>query len=272
MTSAAGAEPRLRGEGSASERSSEAPQAASLRAANITVRYGARAVLRAVSLTAHAGDVVGILGPSGAGKSTLFGVLAGESLANVTEHEGTVTLRGEDVTALATHLRVQRGLGYVPQLPSVLFDLTARDNLITFLELSGRNANAPDHGANALLARVALGDRGSVRAGSLSGGERRRLELARALVTEPRVLLCDEPFAGIDPSAAKMLGALLADFAASGGTVLLADHHVNEALAICTRALLLLDGEIHVDAAPDAFRAHALVQGRYLGTLAPEAQ
>lgn len=228
---------------------------------DLTVRYGERAVLRSVTIKADPNEIVGILGPSGAGKSTLFGVLAGHAQ----DHEGTVFLNAQDVTKTPTHERIRSGLGYVPQLPSVLFDLTARENLTTFLQLSGRDIAKAD----VLLEQVALTKSASVKAGSLSGGERRRLELARALVTEPAVLLCDEPFAGIDPAAAKALGALLKNFAAAGGTVLLADHHVNEALSICTRALLILDGEVRVDETPDAFREHDLVRGRYLGTLLP---
>jgi lipopolysaccharide export system ATP-binding protein len=117
-----------------------------------------------------------------------------------------------------------------------------------------------------LAGRVALGDRLDVRAGELSGGERRRLELARALTREPRVLVCDEPFAAIDPQQAARLGGMLKELAAQGVAVLLADHHVAEALSVCTRALLLLDGKVAVEAEPDAFREDPLVQGRYLGS------
>jgi ABC-type lipopolysaccharide export system ATPase subunit len=158
--------------------------------------------------------------------------------------------------------RARAGFGYVPQSPSILWDLTVSENLDTFEKV----ANGEIGDAKKSAQRVGLEERLDVRAGELSAGERRRLECARALVRKPKVLICDEPFSGVDPVGAARLGELLRDVAKAGTAVLLADHHVEEALSVCTRALLLLDGSIAVDATPEAFLEDPLVRGRYLGT------
>ena len=226
-------------------------------ARGLRVERGHAVLLRDVDVDAKAGEVLGVLGPSGAGKSTLFRALMGEEIPVA----GEVRLRGEDVTRWPLWRRARAGMGYVPQGPSVLFDLTVRENLETFAELAGVTGKAKK-----MADRVSLGDRLGVRAGQLSAGERRRLEMARALVTGPNVLVCDEPFAGVDPVGATHLAGLLRGLADEGVAVVLADHHVAEALRICDRAALLLDGEIAVEDEPSAFEAHPLVQGRYLGT------
>lgn len=221
-------------------------------------------VVRGVDLTLSPGEVVGVLGPSGAGKTTLFRAMVGE-LPLVS---GRIELGGEDVSNEPLWRRVRRGLGYVPQTPSVLWDLTVEQNLVTFERLA--NAGKPE-GAREWARRVELGERLSVPAGELSGGERRRLELARALLGRPKALVCDEPFAGIDPAGAERMGDLLRDLATSGTAVVLADHHVAEALRVCDRAVLLVDGRIEASGPPEEFREHPLVQSRYLGGLGPPA-
>jgi lipopolysaccharide export system ATP-binding protein len=166
-------------------------------------------------------------------------------------------------------------MAYVPQTPSVLWDLSVEDNLRVYHRVVHggawpRRKTAGEEAAIARLAeRVALADRMDVRAGELSGGERRRLELARALTRPPKVLVCDEPFAGVDPQQASRLGDMLRTLADDEGVcVLLSDHHVAEALRVCTRAVLLLDGEIAMEGNPDEFQEHPLVVGRYLGNWA----
>lgn len=241
-----------------------------LEARALSVRRGQRTLLREVSLTAKAGEVVGVLGPSGAGKSTLFRALVGD----VPPDGGTVLLGGVDVTRWPLWRRARAGIGYVPQGPSVFRDLTVAANLATFLRLAGRDpaaAASESEGVAAAARGVDLLERLSVRAGDLSGGERRRLELARALAHPPKLLVCDEPFAGVDPAGASRLGRLLRGLAEAGAAVVLADHHVEEALGICTRALLLLDGAVAVHEEVPAFRAHPVVRGRYLGTWTPAA-
>lgn len=224
----------------------------------LRVERGGKVLLRDVSVRADEGEVLGVLGPSGAGKSTLFRAMMGE----LEPDAGVVRLGGEDVSTWPLWRRARAGMGYVPQGPSVLWDLTVRQNLLTFQEIA---LGAPGD-VTAAAERVDLGARLEVRAGELSAGERRRLEVARALVRTPKVLICDEPFAGVDPAGAQRLGALLAELAENGVAVLLADHHVAEALRVCTRAVLLLDGAVAVEAEPEDFREHELVRGRYLGT------
>jgi lipopolysaccharide export system ATP-binding protein len=223
----------------------------------VRVVRGGRAILRGVDLEARAGEVLGVLGPSGAGKSTLFRALVGEARPD----RGTVTLDGEDITHWPLWRRARAGIGYVPQGPSVLWDLSVRSNLLAFRRVARMPPADPVEAAE----RVGLGHRLEVAASELSAGERRRLELARALTRSPRVLVCDEPFAGVDPAGAERLGNLIRDLAAGGATVLLADHHVSEALRICTRALLLLDGAIAIGAAAQDFASLPLVRGSYLG-------
>lgn len=228
----------------------------------LRVDRGEKTILRGVDVEARAGEVVGILGPSGAGKSTLFRALVGE----VPIASGTVTLQDQDVTHEPLWARARLGLSYVPQTPSVLWDLTVRENLAVYHRIVKGKDDAD--AVAALAERVSLADRMDVRAGELSGGERRRLELARALARPPKVLVCDEPFSGVDPQQASRLGDMVRALAVEDGVaVLLADHHVEEALRVCTRAVLLLDGEIAVDSDdPASFRDHPLVVGRYLGT------
>jgi lipopolysaccharide export system ATP-binding protein len=245
---------------------SDAPAAVESRGVRVTA--GDKTILRGVSVSAAAGEVVGVLGPSGAGKSTLFRALVGE----IPIEDGQVLLFGRDVTKEALWQRAREGVAYLPQTPSVLWDLSVRDNLRVYHRVVRGRAwswRAPPGEAaalDALASRVALDDRMDVRAGDLSGGERRRLELARALTRPPKVLVCDEPFAGVDPQQANRLGEMLRTLAVEERVaVLLADHHVDEALRVCTRAILLLDGQIAMEAEPESFREHPTVVGRYLG-------
>jgi lipopolysaccharide export system ATP-binding protein len=235
----------------------ERPAPPRLTARGLSVVYGARQVLRGVDLDLDGGEVLGVLGPSGAGKSTLFGALTGDG----TTSAGVVRLDGRDVTPLPLWQRARLGVSYIPQSPSVLWDMSVRENLLSFHRIvHGRGPASVEEEAE----RVELGARLDVPAGALSAGERRRLEFARAITRKPRVLVCDEPFAGVDPGGAARLGDLLAELARTGVAVVLADHHVAEALRVCTRAMLLLDGVVRTTADPDAFRRDPLVRERYL--------
>lgn len=231
----------------------------SLEGRGLVVRMGSTEVLRGVDIRVHAGEVLAVLGPSGAGKTTLFRALVGE----LEPTRGVVLLGGYDVTREPLWRRARRGVGYIPQVPSVLVDLSVAANIEAFEALA---PDADRRGARGWAARVELEHLLSVRAGELSGGERRRLELARALIARPRVLVCDEPFAGIDPAGAGRIGELLRGEAAGGSAVMLADHHVAEALRVCDRAALLVDGDVMAMDIPELFREHPLVKGRYLGS------
>ncbi len=215
-------------------------------------------MLDGVDVEVAAGEVVALLGPSGAGKSTLFRVLSGELSAQ----SGVVTLQGQDISKEPLWRRARAGLGYVPQTPSVLFDLSVADNVATFERISG----AAKQGLAERLEAVGLDDSYAPRrARDLSGGERRRLELLRVLIPKPRLLLLDEPLAGVDPGGAAKIGQVVRKAAEDGAGVLVADHRVREALAFSDRAGLLLDGSIRVWESPEAFEDHPEVRNRYLG-------
>jgi lipopolysaccharide export system ATP-binding protein len=224
---------------------------------SISARLGPQEVLRGIDLRVAAGQVVGVLGPSGAGKSTLFRVLSGE----LEPSAGSVVLAGDDVTREPLWKRARRGLGYVPQTPSVLHDLSVADNIRAF----ERAARAEPRPLDERTASVELSARLDVKARELSGGERRRLELLRALIAEPKVLVCDEPLTGIDPVAAVRVAGVLRARADRGMAIVLADHRIREALAVCDRALFLVDGRIELDASPAEFADHPFVRRRYLG-------
>jgi lipopolysaccharide export system ATP-binding protein len=226
----------------------------------IGVVRGGKLLLREVDVSLREGEVLGVLGPSGAGKSTLFRALVGE----IRPDSGKVLLFGDDVTSAPLWVRARAGVAYVPQTPSVLLDLSVRENLETFQRVALGEVRDIEGAAK----RVDLEDKLAVRAGDLSAGERRRLEIARAITRPPKALVCDEPFAGVDPKGASRLGDLLRALAEDDGVaVVLADHHVAEALRVCDTASLMLDGAIAVTADPTEFRAHELVRGRYLGSL-----
>jgi lipopolysaccharide export system ATP-binding protein len=228
-----------------------------LTASAVRVTRASRPILAGVSLEVASGEVVGVLGPSGAGKSTFFRAITGE----VPPDEGSIALAGQDITRWPLWKRARAGIGYVPQGPSVLWDLSVRENLVAY----ARIARVPEPRDAAVTATVVgLENHLDVRAANLSAGERRRLEVARALTRRPRVLVCDEPFAGVDPAGAHKLGELLGVLAREGVAVVLADHHVLEALRVCTRAVLLLEGAVAASGPAGEFPNLPLVRTRYL--------
>lgn len=233
---------------------------AGLVAEGLSVRLRGSEILREVSLSVAPSEVVAILGPSGAGKTTFFRALLGE----VPTSAGTIRLGDRALDREPLWERARWGLGYVPQTPSVLWDLTVRDNLSVFEKLAGRGR---PRGPSAWAEEISLSHRLAIPARDLSGGERRRLEIGRALIAEPKVLVCDEPFAGLDPISITKLRELLRRRADRGMGILLSDHHVAEALRICDRAALLLDGRIEAMGTPAELEAHPSLRQRYLGAV-----
>jgi lipopolysaccharide export system ATP-binding protein len=230
-----------------------------LTAHGLTRRFGKRTVVNNVSLCIEAGQVHGLLGPNGAGKTTLFRMLTGL----LRPHGGRVELAGVDVTRWPLWRRARAGLGYLPQGASVFRHLTVRQNVLAGLRHRPRGARYAE--AEALLARFALSDLADARADRLSGGERRRVEIVRALAADPRVLLVDEPFAGLDPIAAQGVRAHLQTLAGAGVAVLITDHRVRQAFKACTRVDIIDAGAILFSGTPAQAACDPEVCRRYLG-------
>jgi lipopolysaccharide export system ATP-binding protein len=223
--------------------------------------YKRREVVRGVSLGIEPGEVVGLLGPNGAGKTTIFYMMVGL----VAPDSGTVWLEGQDVTRLPVHRRARMGLGYLPQEPSVFRKLTVRDNIMAFLEETDLPPGERAEHLEQVLADMRIGHVGETRGYALSGGERRRVEIARALVLSPSFLLLDEPFAGIDPISVADLQQIILGLKARGIGVIITDHNVRDTLKVCDRAYIISEGTILEEGSPDAIAASARVREAYLG-------
>ena len=235
---------------------------ATLRTDNLTKSYGGRTVVRGVSLDVNSGEVVGLLGPNGAGKTTTFYMTVGLTSPD----SGRVIFNGEDVTDLPMYARARKGIGYLPQEPSIFRGLTVEQNIMAILETldldpAGRRARCKE-----LLAELNLTSLGPSPAYTLSGGERRRAEITRALVISPKFLLLDEPFAGIDPIAITEIQKIIFHLKDRGIGVLITDHNVRETLRITDRAYIVHDGGIFHSGTPDALAADEEVRRIYLGT------
>ena len=224
--------------------------------------YRQREVVREFGLTLDAGEVVGLLGPNGAGKTTCFYMIVGLVPADA----GRIVLDGRDITGEPMYRRARLGVGYLPQEPSVFRKLTVADNIMLVLELredldrKGREAELASLMDELQVTHVA-GQAGA----SLSGGERRRVEIARALAARPRLILLDEPFAGVDPISVGEIQRIVRHLKNRGIGVLITDHNVRETLGICDRAYILNDGGVLAQGAPDALLANPDVRRVYLG-------
>ena len=225
-------------------------------------RYRSREVVRDFGLTLEPGEVVGLLGPNGAGKTTCFYIIVGLIAADA----GTITLEGRDITREPMNARARLGVGYLPQEPSVFRKLRVVDNLRLVLELrkdldrAGQERQLADLMDELQIAHVA--DQSGA---SLSGGERRRVEIARALAAEPRLMLLDEPFAGVDPISVNEIQRIVRHLKQRGIGVLITDHNVRETLGICDRAYILNEGSVLAQGAPDTLLANPDVRRVYLG-------
>jgi len=232
-----------------------------LRTDNLTKSYSGRTVVRGVSIDVSAGEIVGLLGPNGAGKTTTFYMTVG-----LTEPDsGRVILDGEDVTDKPMYVRARKGIGYLPQEPSIFRGLTVEQNILAILETLKLDAHARRRRLEELLAELNLSPLAKAPAYTLSGGERRRAEITRALVISPRFILLDEPFAGIDPIAVTEIQKIIFHLKARGIGVLITDHNVRETLRITDRAYIVHDGVIFRSGTPDTLAGDEHVRRIYLG-------
>jgi lipopolysaccharide export system ATP-binding protein len=242
--------------------SSEAQQiAGGLEVRSIAKAYDRRAVLHDVSLDVHRGEVVGLLGPNGAGKTTCFYSIMGL----VKPDSGRIFLDGQDITELPMYRRAILGLGYLPQETSIFRGLTVAQNIVAVLEVSEPDRHARRERLERLLNEFGLTDLRDAAAMSLSGGERRRCEIARALAAEPSIMLLDEPFAGIDPISIADIRELVRELKKRDIGVLITDHNVRETLDIVDRACIIYDGQVLFQGTPEALVADQEVRRLYLG-------
>jgi len=225
-------------------------------------RYKNREVVREFGLTLDAGEVVGLLGPNGAGKTTCFYMIVGL----VESDAGRIVLDGRDITGDPMYARAKLGVGYLPQEPSVFRKLSVADNIRLVLELrEDLDADGRERELSALLDELQIGHVADQAGASLSGGERRRCEIARALAARPRLILLDEPFAGVDPISVGEIQRIVTHLKQRGIGVLITDHNVRETLGICDRAYILNEGSVLAQGAPEELLSNTDVRRVYLG-------
>lgn len=233
----------------------------SIYAKNLVKRYGSRTVVNHVSFEVKQGEIVGLLGPNGAGKTTSFYQVVGL----VRPDEGNVYLQDEDITPLAMYKRAKLGIGYLPQEASIFRKLSVEDNLMAVLEMTQLTKKERRDKVESLLDEFRLHHVRKSNGDVLSGGERRRTEIARALAVDPKFILLDEPFAGIDPIAVEDIQAIVARLKYKNIGILITDHNVTETLSICDRAYLLIEGKIFKDGTAEELAADEQVRKLYLG-------
>ena len=232
-----------------------------LRGDGLTKAYGSRVVVKDVDIEISTGEVVGLLGPNGAGKTTTFYMVVGLTKPR----SGSVFLGRDDITSLPMYLRARAGIGYLPQESSVFRKLTTEENVLAVLETLGYSPREQKARAGELLQELGIAGLAHQRADTLSGGERRRLEICRALAASPLFILLDEPFAGIDPIAVGDIQRIIAYLKKRGLGILITDHNVRETLRITDRAYIIREGEVFRAGTPRALATDAEVRRVYLG-------
>lgn len=233
-----------------------------LKVEHLAKSYKKHVVVKDVSLEVAAGQVIGLLGPNGAGKTTTFYMIVGL----VKNDKGHITLDGEDLTQLPMHARARRGIGYLPQESSVFRKLSVRDNIMAILETRKDLDNeAREAALDSLVAEFNIGHIVNSIGMSLSGGERRRVEIARALAAEPKFILLDEPFAGVDPISVLDIKKIIQQLRNRGIGVLITDHNVRETLSVCERAYIVSQGELIASGSAQQILANQQVKEVYLG-------
>ena len=223
--------------------------------------YSGRRVVNSVSLDIKSGEVVGLLGPNGAGKTTTFYMCIGL----VRPDEGRVLLDEENITDLPMYRRARKGVGYLPQETSIFRKLTVKQNLMAILEILPMDASEREERAEMLLEELGIKHLHKQKANVLSGGEKRRLEISRALATNPSFILLDEPFAGVDPLAVNDIKNIITHLKRRGIGILISDHNVRETLGACDNADILVDGQVLESGPPDQIAASEAVCQAYLG-------
>jgi len=232
-----------------------------LSARGLCKSYRKKQVVTDVEIDVHSGQCIGLLGPNGAGKTTSFYMVCGLVPAD----GGSVSMDGEDITRLPMHLRARRGIGYLPQEASIFRKLTVRENLLAIFETLDMPEIQVEEELETLLVDLGIEAVQHQKAYTLSGGQRRRTEIARALVTKPKFLLLDEPFAGVDPIAVEDIQSIIAKLRGKGIGILITDHNVRDTLAICDRAYLMSAGQILVHGSADEIIQHPDARRLYLG-------
>lgn len=230
-------------------------------AKGLTKIYGGRRVVDRINLGIDPGEVVGLLGPNGAGKTTTFYMIVGL----IKPDGGTISLDGEDISRCPMYVRARKGLNYLPQEPSVFRKLTVRENIMAIIETLPIEREEREERLRDLLGELGLAGLADNGAYSLSGGERRRVEITRALVTSPKYILLDEPFAGIDPLAVADIGKIIAQLKAKGIGVIISDHNVRETLSVCDRAYIVNEGKVLVEGTPERIAGSEIARKIYLG-------
>lgn len=228
---------------------------------NLIKIYNTRHVVDGVSISVEQGSVVGLLGPNGAGKTTTFYMIVGIEKPDA----GTVMLDGKDISAMPMYERARAGIGYLPQEASIFSKMTVEDNIMAILETTDLNASEREAKMNALLDEFRLNHVRKSEGKALSGGERRRVEIARALATDPAFILLDEPFAGIDPIAVADIQGMIAHLAQRGIGVLITDHNVRETLSIVDKAYILAEGHILLHGDSETIANDPVARKYYLG-------
>lgn len=228
---------------------------------NLVKIYNTRHVVDGVSISVEQGSVVGLLGPNGAGKTTTFYMIVGIEKPDA----GTVMLDGKDISAMPMYERARAGIGYLPQEASIFSKMTVEDNIMAILETTDLNASGREAKMNALLDEFRLNHVRKSEGKALSGGERRRVEIARALATDPAFILLDEPFAGIDPIAVADIQGMIAHLAQRGIGVLITDHNVRETLSIVDKAYILAEGHILLHGDSETIANDPVARKYYLG-------
>jgi lipopolysaccharide export system ATP-binding protein len=233
----------------------------SLEVEDLVKSYGKRAVVNRVNLAVSRGQIVGLLGANGAGKTTTFYMIVGLIRAK----EGHIFLDGTDITHEPMYVRARQGINYLSQEPSVFRKLTVEENLLAIMEIINTPAQERETFLQSLLSELNIGHLSKQKAFSLSGGERRRLEITRLLITNPKFILLDEPFAGIDPMAINDIKQIVKGLKQKGLGILISDHNVRETLDVCDLAYIINDGEIIESGRPEKIAASEVVRSVYLG-------